>query len=143
MDVGSSFSAAAVTEDNLIDQLRSHGKKLVCITIRDVIGLTDALASSARMHAGVTTSWGQQHRVGTFLSACLQAFVGDDTWMQLFPTQFHDAKPFSSFNVMDLDTVDDGVWQVSLIKTPYSCSCLHSHQQSSLCKNSSKRGARI
>lgn len=29
MDVGSSFSAAAVTEDNLIDQLRSHGKQLV------------------------------------------------------------------------------------------------------------------
>lgn len=53
--------------------------------------------------------------------------------MQLFPTQFHDAKPFSSFNVMDLDTVDDGVWQVSLIKTPYS-SCLHSRQQASLCK---------
>lgn len=45
--------------------------------------------------------------------------------MQLFPTQFHDAKPFSSFNVMDLDTVDDGVWQVSLIKTPYSSSWLH------------------
>lgn len=29
MDVGNSFSAAAVTEDNLIDQLRSHGKRLV------------------------------------------------------------------------------------------------------------------
>lgn len=49
--------------------------------------------------------------------ACFQAFVGDDTWMQLFPTQFHDAKPYSSFNVMDLDTVDDGVWQVSLFTT--------------------------
>lgn len=33
MDVGSSFSAAAVTEDNLVDQLRSHGKKLVCMTM--------------------------------------------------------------------------------------------------------------
>ncbi len=29
IDVGSSFSAAAVTEDNLIDQLRHHGKQLV------------------------------------------------------------------------------------------------------------------
>lgn len=29
MDIGTCFSAAAVTEDNLIDQLRSHGKKLV------------------------------------------------------------------------------------------------------------------
>ena len=36
--------------------------------------------------------------------------------MQLFPSQFHDAKPYSSFNVMDLDTVDDGVWQVTLCK---------------------------
>ncbi|KAL0051642.1 hypothetical protein WJX82_011079 [Trebouxia sp. C0006] len=67
IDVGSSFSAAAVTEDNLIDQLRHHDKQL--------------------------------------------AFFGDDTWMQLFPTQFQRAIPFSSFNVMDLHTVDDGVWQ--------------------------------
>ncbi|KAL0033440.1 hypothetical protein WJX77_009614 [Trebouxia sp. C0004] len=72
IDVGSSFSAAAVTEDNLIDQLRHHGKQL--------------------------------------------AFFGDDTWMQLFPTQFQRAIPFSSFNVMDLHTVDDGVWQ-NLIPT--------------------------
>ena len=129
MDVGSSFSAAAVTEDNLIDQLRSHGRKLVCITIRDVIGLTDAAAVSARMHAGVTTRDSNVMLASSCLHV-LQAFVGDDTWMQLFPTQFHDAKPFSSFNVMDLDTVDDGVWQVSLIKTPYTVgsSCLHFHQ---------------
>ncbi len=45
----------------------------------------------------------------------LQAFFGDDTWMQLFPTQFQHAIPFSSFNVMDLHTVDDGVWQVSTV----------------------------
>jgi len=47
--------------------------------------------------------------------ALLQALFGDDTWMQLFPTQFQRAIPFSSFNVMDLHTVDDGVWQVSTI----------------------------
>ncbi len=47
--------------------------------------------------------------------ALFQAFFGDDTWMQLFPTQFQRAIPFSSFNVMDLHTVDDGVWQVSTI----------------------------
>lgn len=68
IDVGSSFSAAAVTEDNLIDQLAAAGRRL--------------------------------------------AFVGDDTWMQLFPTQFGSAVPFPSFNVQDLDTVDNGVWQV-------------------------------
>ncbi len=35
IDVGSSFSAAAVTEDNLIDQLRHHDKQLV--TPRSVV----------------------------------------------------------------------------------------------------------
>ena len=40
------------------------------------------------------------------------AFVGDDTWMQLFPHQFGTAAPFPSFNVQDLHTVDNGVWEV-------------------------------
>lgn len=68
---------------------------------------------------------GQQHRLVNATFAYLQAFVGDDTWMQLFPTQFHDAKPYSSFNVMDLDTVDEGVWQVSLLTSPLTWSHAH------------------
>ncbi len=36
------------------------------------------------------------------------AFVGDDTWIDLFPTQFDDAHPYPSFNTRDLDTVDNG-----------------------------------
>ena len=36
------------------------------------------------------------------------AFVGDDTWVDLFPTQFDDSHPYLSFNTRDLDTVDDG-----------------------------------
>jgi phosphatidylinositol glycan class O len=36
------------------------------------------------------------------------AFVGDDTWFDLFPTQFDDSHPYPSFNTRDLDTVDDG-----------------------------------
>ena len=36
------------------------------------------------------------------------AFVGDDTWVDLFPTQFDDAHPYPSFNTRDLDTVDNG-----------------------------------
>jgi phosphatidylinositol glycan class O len=36
------------------------------------------------------------------------AFVGDDTWIDLFPTQFDEAHPFPSFNTRDLDTVDNG-----------------------------------
>ena len=35
--------------------------------------------------------------------------MGDDTWVRLFPNSFHEAYPFDSFNVGDLDTVDNGV----------------------------------
>lgn len=36
------------------------------------------------------------------------AFVGDDTWVDLYPTQFDECHPYPSFNTRDLDTVDDG-----------------------------------
>ena len=36
-------------------------------------------------------------------------FMGDDTWLSLFPDRFYREYPFPSFNVQDLDTVDDGV----------------------------------
>ncbi|KAE8198365.1 hypothetical protein A4X06_0g2745 [Tilletia controversa] len=39
-------------------------------------------------------------------------FGGDDTWMGLFPAAFDKATPFDSFNVHDLDTVDEGVRRV-------------------------------
>ncbi|KAL3941048.1 MAG: hypothetical protein SGBAC_004530 [Bacillariaceae sp.] len=35
-------------------------------------------------------------------------FVGDDTWIDLFPDLFDDSHPYPSFNTRDLDTVDDG-----------------------------------
>lgn len=37
-------------------------------------------------------------------------FMGDATWVNLFPTQFNTSLPFPCFNVKDLDTVDDGIW---------------------------------
>ena len=37
------------------------------------------------------------------------AFMGDDTWMGLFPDKFKHAHPYDSFNVEDLHTVDNGV----------------------------------
>jgi phosphatidylinositol glycan class O len=41
------------------------------------------------------------------------AFVGDDTWMQLAPRAlFSSAEPYPSFNILDLHTVDNGVWAV-------------------------------
>lgn len=65
VDIGNSFGAPAILEDNLLHQLASNGKRVL--------------------------------------------MMGDDTWLQLFPTQFAEAHPFPSFNVKDLHTVDDGV----------------------------------
>lgn len=36
-------------------------------------------------------------------------FMGDDTWLDLYPRYFTSAFPFPSLDVKDLDTVDDGV----------------------------------
>ena len=36
------------------------------------------------------------------------AFVGDDTWVDLFPNVLDEAYPYPSFNTRDLDTVDTG-----------------------------------
>ncbi|CAB3369586.1 Hypothetical predicted protein [Cloeon dipterum] len=36
-------------------------------------------------------------------------FMGDDTWTSLYPNRFKREYPYPSFNVWDLDTVDQGV----------------------------------
>ena len=36
-------------------------------------------------------------------------FIGDDTWLQLFPKSFQRSFPFPSFDVWDIHTVDRGV----------------------------------
>ncbi|WOG90976.1 hypothetical protein DCAR_0310223 [Daucus carota subsp. sativus] len=64
IDVGNSFGAPAIVEDNLIHQLVQNGKRVV--------------------------------------------MMGDDTWLQCFPHHFNKSYPFPSFNVKDLDTVDNG-----------------------------------
>ncbi|KAK4723921.1 hypothetical protein R3W88_026700 [Solanum pinnatisectum] len=64
IDVGNSFGAPAIIEDNLIYQMAKNGKRVV--------------------------------------------MMGDDTWVQLFPQHFNISHPFPSFNVKDLDTVDNG-----------------------------------
>ncbi|KAF8072619.1 hypothetical protein HT031_000279 [Scenedesmus sp. PABB004] len=68
LDVGQSFSASALSEDNLVAQLTAQHKRLVV--------------------------------------------MGDDTWMQLAGAAFDRAHPYPSFDVHDLHTVDDGVWEV-------------------------------
>ncbi|CAO2193128.1 unnamed protein product [Urochloa humidicola] len=65
IDVGNSFGAPAIVEDNIMHQLVKNGKRVV--------------------------------------------MMGDDTWIQLYPEHFNKSFPYPSFNVKDLDTVDNGV----------------------------------
>lgn len=41
-------------------------------------------------------------------------FMGDDTWMGLYPGRFKRSFPFPSFNVKDLHTVDNGILELLL-----------------------------
>lgn len=69
--------------------------------------------------------------------------MGDDTWMQLAQGSFAEAYPFPSFNVHDLHTVDDGVWEVRPPQQLRGCAklaaavavqgtALHTHTQPTL-----------
>lgn len=51
-----------------------------------------------------STPW--QHR--GLQSPSQAAFVGDDTWVDLYPDEFETALPYPSFNTRDLNTVDNG-----------------------------------
>ena len=62
---------------------------------------------SANFHSSEIT---EDNWIDQFLSKMKKVvFMGDDTWLSLFPNRFHREYPFPSFNVQDLDTVDDGV----------------------------------
>ena len=80
-DITGSFGGANVDEDSWIEQI-------------------------------ATAPWSHRHRITSSMESSKRspqiAFVGDDTWIDLFPTQFNDAHPFPSFNTRDLDSVDDG-----------------------------------
>ena len=65
IDIGSNFNSYEITEDNLIYQCKSNGRKIT--------------------------------------------FMGDDTWLGLYPNLLDKAYPFPSLNVKDLHTVDNGV----------------------------------
>ena len=49
--------------------------------------------------------------LGSYQTTSQIAFMGDDTWLTVFPTAFHPemSHDFDSFNVEDLHTVDNGV----------------------------------
>ncbi|CAB9512481.1 ethanolamine phosphate transferase 3 [Seminavis robusta] len=61
-------------------------------------------------------TWIQQIQTTPFAKRHLSvkpriAFVGDDTWLDLFPHSLDEAYPYPSFNTRDLDTVDNGCLQ--------------------------------
>jgi phosphatidylinositol glycan class O len=58
-------------------------------------------------------SWVEQLKTTPYTKRGLKyptklGFVGDDTWVDLYPRQFDESYPFPSFNTRDLDTVDNG-----------------------------------
>ncbi|KAG0730489.1 GPI ethanolamine phosphate transferase 3 [Chionoecetes opilio] len=65
IDASHNFASEEISEDNIIDQLVRHGRRITVL--------------------------------------------GDDTWGGLFPGRFSRSHLYSSFNVMDLHTVDRGV----------------------------------
>mgnify|MGYP001214737887 CR=1 FL=1 len=81
IDIGNNLGASSISEDSIMVQLQRAGRK-VCLNTR----------YGSRCLTGEQT-----------------AFMGDDTWMSVFPESFNKSFPFDSFNVEDLHTVDEGV----------------------------------
>ncbi|KAJ2520784.1 mannose-ethanolamine phosphotransferase gpi13 [Coemansia sp. RSA 1939] len=107
IDAGSNFAGSAIEEDNWLQSLR-----------RARIG----------DHNSTELSSGRDDRASSDQRNLV--FLGDDTWMSLFPEELSDtcaaetnntsdrvagekawtrSRPFPSLNVWDIDTVDDGV----------------------------------
>ncbi|KAF2076042.1 hypothetical protein CYY_002656 [Polysphondylium violaceum] len=80
IDVGSNFGGEAIVEDSIVHQLSFHDGQ---------------------------DSFDIQNNNSTFRNKVI--FVGDDTWVSLFPSHFYSQYPYPSFNVKDIHTVDNGV----------------------------------
>ena len=95
-DISGSFGGANVDEDSWVQQLHD-----VPISRRGISIAADINVDTAIKINDATDSIDLHRKVK-------MAFVGDDTWVDLFPTQFDDSHPYPSFNTRDLDSVDDG-----------------------------------
>jgi phosphatidylinositol glycan class O len=78
-DISTNFGGATVEDDNWLDQLATCDPR----------------------------KRGIQDRGGGKPGPAV-GFVGDDTWLDLYPHSFRSAYPYPSFNTRDLDTVDNG-----------------------------------
>ena len=97
-DITGSFGGASIEEDSWLEQLKNvnywdrrhfNNENVVTKGARNDILNFDAESQRSSIRPKI-------------------AFVGDDTWVDLFPTQFDDCHPYPSFNTRDLDTVDNG-----------------------------------
>ena len=81
------------------------------VTMQRLKGLTTgALPTFAEISGNLGGAYVEEDSWIDFLAqrGSRMGFVGDDTWIDLFPTQWTEAHPFPSFNTRDLDTVDNG-----------------------------------
>lgn len=90
-DISGNFGGASIDEDSWIQQLHD-------------VPIERRRSPLQHLHH----RQGQAETGETRRAGARMAFVGDDTWVDLFPTQFDDSNPYPSFNTRDLDTVDDG-----------------------------------
>jgi phosphatidylinositol glycan class O len=95
-DISGSFGGATVDEDSWVQQLHD-----VPCSRRGILTDAESENDNSDELKGQNQADGRRRIVK-------MAFVGDDTWIDLFPTQFDDSHPFPSFNTRDLDTVDNG-----------------------------------
>mmetsp|Transcript_20348 Transcript_20348/g.36855 ORF Transcript_20348/g.36855 Transcript_20348/m.36855 type:complete len:977 (-) Transcript_20348:118-3048(-) len=93
-DISGSFGGATVDEDSWVNQLHQ------------------VPPNKRGYHSDTTPTphkQQQQQQAQGYHRRPRMAFVGDDTWVDLFPHQFDpDSFPFPSFNTRDLDSVDNG-----------------------------------
>jgi phosphatidylinositol glycan class O len=87
MDISGNLGGATIDEDSWVDQLYKVSSLKRWGTAKNLI----------------------QQYLNPNTKVNKMAFVGDDTWIDLFPVQFDDKYPYPSFNTRDLDTVDNGV----------------------------------
>ena len=124
--IGRRLNETALNDSGSHGSKRSKLFKFVAdpptVTMQRLKGLTTgglpAFADISRSFGGATIdedSWVHQMKISPpgkrgLMGGrrSLMAFVGDDTWVDLFPSQFDDSHPFPSFNTRDLDTVDNG-----------------------------------
>lgn len=100
VDAGSNFGATEIGEDNLLSQLRARAQVRSQAQANSSFGSRDSDRNESSNTSGAATP----DRAG-------MAFMGDDTWLSLFPDVFDKewTWPYDSFHVEDLDTVDRGV----------------------------------